>query len=62
MKQYQVTQRYRAGRFAWDKGQIVSLSDDDAEWVNRDAPGTLRPYKPRAKRQDRMVREAQHER
>jgi hypothetical protein len=41
-----VTQRYSARRDGRDfgpyaPGETVELDTDDAEWVNRDAPGTL---------------------
>lgn len=26
---------------AWTEGTVVELDDDDADWVNRDRPGTL---------------------
>lgn len=46
MPRYTVTQRYgsyrdgvRYGPYA--KGDTVELTEPEAEWINRDAPGTL---------------------
>lgn len=43
---YTVMQSYRAERDGdvfgpWEAGQEIELEPVDAEWVNRDAPGTL---------------------
>ena len=45
----------------WRRREIIELESEEAETINELLPGTLRPNKPRW-RQDRMVREAQHER
>jgi hypothetical protein len=46
MPAYKVTQRYGAYRDGkrvgpWSGGETVELETELAEWVNRDAPGTL---------------------
>ncbi|MEU7904115.1 hypothetical protein [Actinoplanes sp. NPDC049118] len=46
MDPYQVQHRYAAYRDGqqigpWAEGDQVELSTADAEWVNRDSPGTL---------------------
>lgn len=40
------------------KDQVIDLAEDVAAWVNRDRPGTLVEYKPRAAKlkQDRQQR------
>lgn len=43
---YQVTGKYSARRDGrqfgpWQAGDVVELDGADAEWVERDAPGTL---------------------
>lgn len=53
MPRYTVQQRYFARRDGktfgpWspdDENPVVELPDADAEWVNRDAPGTLKPLR-----------------
>lgn len=46
MNRYTVNHSYRSRRDGqdfgpWSKGDEVELSDGDAEWVERDSPGTL---------------------
>jgi len=46
MARHQVTQRYESWRDGtrfgpWRAGDEVELADPDAEWVDRDTPGTL---------------------
>ena len=46
MSEYQVNHRYGATRDGikfgpYEPGHTVELSEADAEWVNRDSPGTL---------------------
>lgn len=53
MAQYKVLQRYAASsdgkRYGpWVEGDTIDLDDDEAAWVNRDAPNTL--AKPAAKK------------
>ena len=48
MAKHRVTQVYAAFRDGvhygpWTPGEEVELTDELAEWVNRDAPGTLIP-------------------
>lgn len=49
MGRYTVVRRYRSftdGRWfgPFEPGAVVELSTADAEWVNRDSPGTLTPF------------------
>lgn len=51
MNRYTVQHRYTAVRDGrrigpWEPDTEVELSDHDAEWVNRDSPGTLTPVDP----------------
>jgi len=58
-----VSERVVFGHFAWERGDIIELLPEEYEWIEKRLPGSLQPYKPRRwMRQDRMVREAQHER
>lgn len=46
MPGYQVIHAYRATRDGqqfgpWKKGEVVELTEHDADWVNRDSPGCL---------------------
>jgi hypothetical protein len=48
MGEYQVNHRYTSKRDGinfgpYEPGATVELLDADAEWVNRDSPGTLTP-------------------
>ena len=50
MPRYMITQSYASFRDGqrygpWEAGGEIDLSEADAEWVNRDAPGTLEPPK-----------------
>lgn len=65
MTSYRVQRSYRATRDGrilgpWQEGDIVELSDEEAEWVARDSPGTLktgeRQQKSSADRQQRGSR------
>lgn len=40
---YLVNHDYRSSRAGLDAGTIVDLSDEDAEWFERDSPGVLSP-------------------
>lgn len=53
MAAYKVNHRYSAfrdgARFGpYEPGTVVDLEESDAEWVNRDSPGTLSPAKAKA--------------
>lgn len=48
MPEYKVKQRYRSYRDGrqfgpYEPGTVVELEEADAEWVERDSPGTLAP-------------------
>lgn len=43
MPSYTATQRYRSGRGQFEAGDQVDVSDEYADLVNLDAPGTLAP-------------------
>lgn len=43
MSKYKVAHRYRSNTVSFDEGATVEVDDDQAEWVNRDSPGTLVP-------------------
>ena len=43
MPAYQFQQRYRSSYGQGDKGDVVDLSEELAEAINRDSPGTLEP-------------------
>lgn len=48
MPRYNVTQNYKSRRDGldygpWEAGGQIDLSEADADWVNRDSPGTLTP-------------------
>ena len=48
MPRYKVNQNYRSRRDGvdygpWEAGGVIDLSEADADWVNRDSPGTLGP-------------------
>lgn len=53
MAEYKVNQDYRAvyaGQvISFTKGHTSEVEDDQAEWVNRDSPGTLTPVKTKTK-------------
>jgi hypothetical protein len=48
MTRYRVTRRYsavyRSQPIAFDKGAIVDVDDETADWVNNDSPGCLDPH------------------
>lgn len=53
MAQYEVLHAYRSSRDGqrfgpWKPGDVVELTEPDAEWVIRDSPGSLKPMLPRA--------------
>lgn len=46
MPRYQICHSYRSFRDGqsygpWEAGGVIDLSEADADWVNRDSPGTL---------------------
>lgn len=43
MTAYRFTQRYRSSYGEGNEGDVVTLSDQQAADINRDAPGTLEP-------------------
>jgi hypothetical protein len=45
MAEYRFTQRYRSSYGEGAKGDVVELTEAEAEAINRDAPGTLEPVK-----------------
>lgn len=60
---FRVTQNYQSSLGAYAKGDVVTLPEDFAAHINRDAPGTLEPVEDVAKTRvvdappaDRMVR------
>lgn len=53
MPEYLVQHAYRSARDGaefgpWKAGEIVELTDADAEWLNRDSPGVVAVPKPAA--------------
>lgn len=65
MPKYAVQWRYSSGSFGpWAEGEVIDLSDEDAEIVNRDSPGVLVPEMEETKGKkldsaDRQVKKAQ---
>lgn len=54
MKLYEIQHAYRSfcdGQHygPWEKGEVVELDDETAEWLERDSPGVLKPAKAPAK-------------
>ncbi len=48
MGEYEVLHAYRSSRDGqqfgpWKPGDVVELSETDADWVGRDSPGCLKP-------------------
>jgi hypothetical protein len=64
MREYRVRKAYRAGNLGpWQPGDVVTLDEVVAAWVERDSPGTLEPVEKVAEERalerppaDRMVR------
>lgn len=59
MKRYRVMKDYGSHMMRLKAGDVLDLVEQLAEWVNRDAPGTLEEYKPEppeAPQVDRMVK------
>lgn len=48
MPRFEVQHRYRSNDFGpWEKGDQITLdNEDDAAYVNRDSPGTLKEIDP----------------
>jgi hypothetical protein len=42
MPRYEILHDYRSGRHGpWEQGAKIELTEEEAEWVNRDSVGTL---------------------
>jgi len=58
--EYRVTRRYRnvwgEETLAWEAGDVVTLVDEVAAWVERDSPGTLAAVRMVERASDRMAR------
>lgn len=44
MTPYQVQWAYRSGKWLFNEGQVIDLTDDDAARILTDSPGVLVPY------------------
>jgi hypothetical protein len=53
MPSYEVQHAYRSTRDGqqfgpWDAGDVIELTEEDGDWVNRDSPGCLKANPDRA--------------
>lgn len=56
MPKYTVQWNYSSGLGSFSKGDVVELTEEDADAFNRDSPGVLK--KAVAKRKDRQLKSA----